>query len=204
MRNDKYDDYRERRRKFVSMVAMGLTGMLTTPLLRPGGWTGVTRRTPDTIPSALKLAPKLKNLSNAALAEIIKMDGRERQFLFTADMTRSVYDESATFKDGSDIDGAYPIDAWVRGCRVLFDAKGSRCKILEPTMSVTSNHVKFRFAEVLQFRAMFRPRVYLTGTVTMRRHPETGLIVHYEEEWDQDLQDLIRGLKWGKTMRTHG
>jgi hypothetical protein len=179
--------FREHQKKLVSLLAMGLTEMLA-----PNAATlDLSSRT---LTSTVAL-PKLINLSNEELAEIIKTDCRERQFLYTADMTRAIYDDRATFKDGSDLDGSYPMDAWIRGCQLLFDAKQSRCKILEHTMIVTQQHVSFRFAETLTFRTVLQPRVYLTGTVLMKRDNDTGLIVSYEEKWDQNMNEIVRRTK---------
>jgi hypothetical protein len=38
--------------------------------------------------------------------------------------------------------------------------------------------------------------VYLTGTVVMKRDEQSGLIVSYEEKWDQDLNELLRRTKF--------
>lgn len=170
----------------VSLFAMGLTEMLVAQQ----GIVNDQRRA--LAPSDAASNEKLYNLSNEELAEIIKRDCRERQFLCTADMTRAIYDDAATFKDGSDIDGSYPIDAWIRGCKLLFDASESQCRILEHSLSVTNQQVRFRFAETLTFKTVLRPRVYLTGTVVMKRDPQTGLIVSYEEKWDQDMNEIFR------------
>ena len=141
---------------------------------------------------------KLWNLSNDELADIIVRDGREKQFLFTADLTREIYDESCMFCDGSDLDGSYPIDAWVRGCRFLFDSNESSSRIIEDTLRVSSHRVVFTFEEELQFN-MIPPflrrslqRISLTGSIIMDRDPQTGLIVQYQEVWDQSLGQLMK------------
>lgn len=190
---DPMKELRENRQKMVSLVAMGLTEMLVASQQQTG--TIQKRRTDQTralAPAAAVAAEKLYNLPHDELAEIIKRDCRERQFLFTADMTRAIYDDDATFKDGSDLDGSYPMEAWVRGCNFLFDANRSQCKILEHTLSVTDQQVWFRFTETLTFKTLLQPRVYLTGTVVMKRDPKTGLIVSYEEKWDQGMSEIFR------------
>jgi hypothetical protein len=172
----------------VSSLAMSLTDVLTTQL--------DSSSTVATNYRLLNAEKKRTDLSNEELAEIILQDGRERQFLFTADFSTSIYDDNATFKDGSDIDGSYPMNAWIRGCKLLFDPKQSQCKILEHTLRVSDHHVRFRFAETLTFNTVLRPRVYLTGTVVMKRDEQSGLIVSYEEKWDQDLNELLRRMKF--------
>jgi hypothetical protein len=189
---DTLEELRANRRKRVSQMAMGLTDFVMA--LQPTNDLIFISQQTNAIPStaAAKCTKKRYNLPNDELADIIKRDCRERQFLFTADMTRAIYDDAATFKDGSDIDGSYPLDAWVRGCKLLFDARRSQCKILEHTLSVTDQKVWFRFTETLTFKTMLQPRVYLTGTVVMKRDPESGLIVTYEEKWDQDMNEIFR------------
>ena len=54
---------------------------------------------------------KQTGLSNDRLKEIITADMVERSFLVTADITRSVFDESATFTDEID---EYTMDKWVK------------------------------------------------------------------------------------------
>ncbi|KAL3910304.1 MAG: hypothetical protein SGARI_002191, partial [Bacillariaceae sp.] len=106
---------------------MGLTEMVTSN-------SAATIDMPNQALAPASATPKLFNLPNDELAEVIKADCRERQFLCTADMTREIYDDNATFKDGSDIDGSYPMDAWIRGCKLLFDGQKSQCRILEHTL----------------------------------------------------------------------
>ena len=189
---EKFNDYKENRRKMVSLLAMTLTDAITTQL-DSSSTTAVGAATNYRL---LNPENKQTNLSNEELAKIILQDGRERQFLFTADFSTSIYDDNATFKDGSDIDGSYPMNAWIRGCKLLFDPKQSQCKILEHTLKVSHQHVKFRFAETLTFNTVLRPRVYLTGSVVMKRDEQSGLIVSYEEKWDQDLNELLRRTKF--------
>jgi hypothetical protein len=189
---DPLDELRANRRKMVSQIATGLTEFVMT-LQQQEDLISTSEQTKALAPKAAALhSTKLYNLPNEELADVIKRDCRERQFLFTADMTRAVYDDAVVFKDGSDIDGSYPLDAWVRGCKLLFDARQSHCKIMEHTLSVTNQQVRFRFAETLTFKAMLQPRVYLTGTVVMKRDPLSGLIVSYEEKWDQDMNEIFR------------
>ena len=111
-------------------------------------------------------------------------------------MTKGIYDDRATFKDGSDLDGSYPMEAWIRRCKLMFDADQSHCNILEETLTVTRQQVGFRFSEILTFKTILQPKVDLTGTVVMIRDENTGLIVSYEEKWDQTIQEIIQGTKF--------
>ena len=56
-----------------------------------------------------------------------------RQALITADFTRSVYSESCQFKDEID---TYPIDDYVRGTKLLFNAGLSHVELTSPVSSV--------------------------------------------------------------------
>lgn len=196
LRDNHVKDLHDNRRKMVSLFAMGLTELLVAQQQQASTALAQTDERRSLAPAAAAAvsssSKKLYNLSNEDLAAIIKQDCREKQFLYTADMTKAIYDDAATFKDGSGIDGSYPMEAWIRGCNLLFDAGQSQCKILEHTMSVTNQQVWFRFTETLTFRTMWQPRVYLTGTVVMKRDPQTGLIMSYEEQWDQDMNEIFR------------
>ena len=139
---------------------------------------------------------KLLNLSHTELADIIASDVQERQCLYTAQYTPAIYDDDCQFKDGSNLDGTYPAEAWQRGCQFLFDSAASHCQLVPHTLRVTDRTVKFRFAETLTFNMPpiggRQPRVSITGTVVLQRHPVTGLIVSYEECWDQDVAEILR------------
>jgi hypothetical protein len=195
------DELTQGRRAALSLIAAGLTGLLVgdgsknDDAKRRGGGAGV-------MCSEDASSNKLHNLSNEEMAEILIRDCREKRSLFTGEMTRSIYDENARFKDGSDIDGSYSINAWIRGCKFLFDENESRCAMLDHTLSVTPNHATFRFTEILQFRAFFRPRVHISGTVVMKRDEGTGLIVSYEEKWDRNVGELLEKFtvwdRWGR------
>ena len=187
-----------RQRKFVSNVAMQLTLALTDSTTTTTTTTTTTSAMPlqqsSSSSTAALPAAKLLHLSNQAMADIILSDCRDRQFLYTANLTREIYHDACQFKDGSNLDGSYPLEAWVRGCQFLFDATASHCRILPHTLRVTDRAVSFRFAETLAFNtpSRHRPRVHITGTVHMKRDAETGLVVSYEEDWDQDLTEIFR------------
>ena len=90
---------------------------------------------------------KQKNLSDAKLKEIILSDIVEKSFLVSADITRAVYDESATFTDEIDI---YTMDKWIKGTKSLFIPSGSRVSLVGD-VAVSAAEVSFRFDEDLMF-----------------------------------------------------
>ena len=189
----------EKRREVTAQVAMGITSLVSSISSSLSSSSSTTSKNSNSIvDTSTSHDSKLWNLSNEELSDIIVRDGREKQFLFTADLTREIYDESCMFCDGSDLDGSYPIDAWVRGCRFLFDSNESSSRIIEDTLRVSSHRVVFTFEEELQFnmipsflRRSLR-RISLTGSVIMDRDPQTGLIVQYQEVWDQSLGQLMK------------
>jgi hypothetical protein len=128
--------------------AMGRRDMLAT-LVVAAVLSNTPRAAMNTVarPPAVSSSAKSYNLSNDELADIIKKDIADKQFLVTADMTLSIYDDRATFQDGSSLDGAYEIGAWVRGCNQLIEAKNSCCRLVEGSMVVDSDEAKFRFVE---------------------------------------------------------
>jgi len=95
---------------------------------------------------------KLTNLSNEDLKSIIESD-LKKDFLVSADITRAVYDESATFTDEID---TYTMDKWIKGTKALFVAEKSKLDIVGD-VSVDSEKAEFRFREDLMFRIPFRP-----------------------------------------------
>jgi hypothetical protein len=104
---------------------------------------------------------KQLNLSNEDLKKIILSDIVDKSFLVSADITRSVYDESATFTDEIDV---YTMDKWVKGTQALFIASGSRVSLVGD-VDVTASEVTFRFDEDLMFNIPFKPVCSLTGKV---------------------------------------
>lgn len=138
---------------------------------------------------------KLYNLSNEALAEILTKDVVERQFLCNGDITRQVYDESATFTDEID---TYQLDQWVKGTKRLFVADKSQVTLEPNSMKVSDLEASFRFSEYLMFNIPFKPTVYLSGKVVFQRDPKTGLITSYQEQWDQSVNSVLKSAKFGK------
>lgn len=135
---------------------------------------------------------KLK-LSNDELKKIITNDINERQFLVTGEITRSVYDESATFTDEID---TYTIDKWIKGTKALFgNNKNSELRLVGD-VDVTNEKVQFRFDEDLQFNIPLKPTVRLTGKLVLDRNAETGLITTYREYWDQDVLTVLKTAKF--------
>lgn len=112
-----------------------------------------------------------------------------------ADLTRSVYDESATFIDEID---TYQMDAWIKGTKRLFVADKSQVEIVPDTLQVTDQEATFNFTEYLTFNIpLLQPRVYLSGKVVLKRDPKTGLITSYQEKWDQDVNTVLLSAKIG-------
>jgi len=137
---------------------------------------------------------KQTNLSDADLKRIIVSDMVDKSFLVSADITRSVYDESATFTDEID---AYTMDKWVKGTKSLFIPSGSRVSLVGD-VAVSAAEVSFRFDEDLMFNIPFRPVCSLTGKVVLTRDETTGLITSYREYWDQKVNDVLKTAKFGK------
>ena len=90
---------------------------------------------------------KQKNLSDANLKGIILSDMVDKSFLVSADITRAVYDESATFTDEID---SYTMDKWIKGTKSLFISSGSRVSLVGD-VAVSAAEVSFRFDEDLMF-----------------------------------------------------
>ena len=137
---------------------------------------------------------KLLNLSSEELKKIILSDIVDKSFLVSADITRSVYDESAAFTDEIDV---YTMDKWIKGTQALFVASGSRVSLVGD-VDVTPSEVSFRFDEDLMFNLPFKPVCSLTGKVVLTRDEKTGLITSYREYWDQSVNDVLKSAKFGK------
>lgn len=137
---------------------------------------------------------KQLNLSNDDLKKIILSDIVDKSFLVSADITRSVYDESATFTDEIDV---YTMDKWIKGTKSLFIPSGSRVSLVGD-VDVSSTEVSFRFDEDLMFNIPFKPVCALTGKVVLTRDAKTGLITSYREYWDQSVNEVLKTAKFGK------
>lgn len=142
--------------------------------------------------AVLALEPKRLNLKNDELAKIVTADLVDRQFLATADFTRAVYDESATFTDEID---SYTLDKFIKGTSKLFVADRSHVELTSPVI-VTSEKAEFTFSENLCFNIPFKPVVYVSGKVVLTRDPTSGLFTAYREYWDQKPGDVVRAAKF--------
>lgn len=134
---------------------------------------------------------KQLNLSNENLEKIVKHDLLDNHFLVSGQLTRSVYDESATFTDEID---TYGLEQWMKGTQKLFVTEGSTLNLVGD-VDVNKDRVEFRFDEKLMFRIPLRPVVSLTGRVVLKRDENTGLITSYQEFWDQDVATVLRSAK---------
>lgn len=147
------------------------------------------------IPFRTSASPdKQINISDSELKKIVLSDIVEKSFLVTADITRSIYDESATFTDEIDV---YTMDKWVKGTKSLFIPSGSRVSLVGD-VDVSKTEVSFRFDEDLMFNIPFKPVCSLTGKVILTRDESTGLITRYREFWDQSVSDVLKTAKFGK------
>jgi hypothetical protein len=134
-------------------------------------------------------------ISNEELAQIITRDVQENQFMVRADLTRSIYDESATFTDEID---TYQLDPWIQGTKRLFVADKSQVEIVPDSLKVSDLEATFLFTEYLTFNIpLLQPKVYLSGKVILKRDPTTGLITSYQEKWDQDVNTVLLSAKFG-------
>ena len=166
-------------------TAAATTALTTTPSI------AIATTTTTTTTSNIK---KQTNLSNADIAAIVRSDLVDKQFLCTADLTRSIYDESATFTDEID---TYAIDAFIKGTSKLFVKDGSKVDLLDNEILSSKEEVSFRFREDLMFNVpILRPVVSLSGKVVLTRDDTTGLIVKYREYWDQSVNQVLSTAKF--------
>jgi hypothetical protein len=132
---------------------------------------------------------KRTNISNEDLATVIRNDVAQNQFMVSADISRDVYDERATFTDEID---TYGMDQWITGTKRLFVAEKSHVDLVENSLQVSAQEASFRFTETLQFNIpILKPKMYLSGKVVFTRDAETGLITSYREQWDQDVKTVL-------------
>lgn len=75
-------------------------GILARGAALGGAVAATTRSIPPAVADAS--AAKLTGLSPKELAAMVQVDMDQNQFLVTGQLTRSIYDESATFKDEID------------------------------------------------------------------------------------------------------
>eukprot|EP00557_Chaetoceros_sp_GSL56_P006584 CAMPEP_0176487996 /NCGR_PEP_ID=MMETSP0200_2-20121128/6455_1 /TAXON_ID=947934 /ORGANISM="Chaetoceros sp., Strain GSL56" /LENGTH=171 /DNA_ID=CAMNT_0017884913 /DNA_START=210 /DNA_END=725 /DNA_ORIENTATION=+ len=136
---------------------------------------------------------KRYNLSPSEIAAIVEEDLVKNSFLTNGKLTRSIYDEKATFTDEID---TYGLDQWIKGTSKLFvGPPGSRVSLVGP-MEANDKKVEFRFEEDLMFNIPFKPVVNLSGRVVLDRDEKTGLITSYREYWDQDVKTVLLSAKF--------
>lgn len=124
---------------------------------------------------------KLVNLSPEKIGQIVKEDLVKRQFLATANFTRAIYDESATFQDEID---TYTLPKFIKGTSALFVPERSEVRLVGDVVA-NEEMVTLRFDEDLCFNIPFNPTVQVTGKLVLTRDPKTGLISKYREFWDK-------------------
>ena len=156
-------------------------------------WNGLAQaETTTTTPNGK--TNKLTNIPDDELAEKIRGDVVDRQFLVTANLSRELYDESSTFTDEID---TYELEKWIKGTQRLFVASKSHVDLEPGSLTVDKSEVVFRFSEYLCFNIpLLQPVVDLTGKVVLKRDPETGLITSYQEFWDQDVASVLKTAKF--------
>ena len=147
---------------------------------------------------------KQTNLSDEDMISIVvDRDLVANQFLVNGRLTRSIYDESCTFRDEID---TYGLEQWMRGTAKLFDGDRSRVVLVPGSVKKSGNNgngnngnnnnnnndLEFRFVEYLCFNVpVVKPIVYLSGTLFLTRSETTGLITSYREKWDQDIYKVL-------------
>lgn len=136
------------------------------------------------------VGPKQTGLSNDEIAAVVRRDLVEGQFLVTGQLTRSVYDEAATFTDEID---TYTLDKWIKGTQKLFVGEASHVDLVGD-VAVSDTEVSLRFSEVLAFNMPFQPKVDLTGKLVLKRGPD-GLITSYREFWDKSVGDVLKSAR---------
>ena len=136
---------------------------------------------------------KQYNLPPNEIAAIVEEDLVKNAFLTNGKLTRSIYDEKATFRDEID---TYGLDQWIKGTSKLFvGPPGSRVSLVGP-VEANNKEIVFRFDEDLMFNIPFKPVVKLTGKVVLGRDETSGLITSYREFWDQDVTTVLKSAKF--------
>mmetsp|Transcript_45498 Transcript_45498/g.110754 ORF Transcript_45498/g.110754 Transcript_45498/m.110754 type:complete len:224 (-) Transcript_45498:44-715(-) len=134
---------------------------------------------------------KRTGLSNEELAELVRKDIVDKQFMVTGDLTRELYSEDCTFQDEID---TYKLEKWIDGTRKLFKNEYSHMDLDGP-VTVTDKKVEFRFKERLMFNIPYlKPKVPLTGKLELTRG-EGGLFTKYKETWDEPVWKVIVSLR---------
>jgi hypothetical protein len=132
------------------------------------------------------------DLSDDELQAIVTSDVTDRQFLVTANLTRFIYQPTATFTDETNTFG---MEQWIAGTRKLFVGDKSHVRLIGD-VKVTPQAVEFRFDEDLMFNIPFRPVVFLSGKVVLTRDESSGFVTAYREYWDQDIATVLKSVKF--------
>ncbi len=153
---------------------------------------------------------KLYNLSSEEIAQIVTKDIVQNSFLTNGKLTRSIYDEKATFTDEID---TYTLPQWIKGTSQLFvppssdddstgssssnnnKKKGSRVGLVGD-VKATNDKIEFSFEEDLVFNIPFKPIVFVSGKVILERDKDSGLITSYREFWDQDVATVLKSARF--------
>ena len=152
--------------------------------------------------AATAITDKQYNLPSETIAQIVSRDLTENAFLTNGQLTRSIYDEKATFTDEID---TYTLPQWIKGTAQLFvpppysvgkeGNKGSRVGLVGDVIA-TNEKVEFKFEEDLMFNIPFKPIVFVSGKVILERDAESGLITSYREFWDQDVPTVLKSARF--------
>jgi len=138
---------------------------------------------------SLAAVDKQYNLSPSEIASIVEEDLVKNSFLTNGKLTRSIYDEKATFTDEID---TYGLDQWIKGTSKLFVGPPSSRVSLVGSMEADERQVVFRFEEDLMFNIPFKPVVNLSGKVVLERDEKTAWITSYRYYWDQDVTTVLK------------
>ena len=181
------------------ILSLELTSGLTSVVSRSQFWNrafsatlNVAATTLVTLRPAHGVANKFLNLPDEEVQEIVRRDILENKFLATGKLTRELYDESSTFTDEID---TYTLDKWITGTQKLFLGDKSTVRLVGD-VNVSKKQVDFLFDEDLMFNIPFQPTVSLTGKVVLARDASTGLIMSYQEFWDQDVVTVLKSAKF--------
>ena len=164
----------------IFLVIVGLASALSPPTSRRAALL-------STASTAMVVLP-VGATSDEEIARIVTEDVTKRQFLATADFTRSLYDDNALFQDEID---TYTLDKFIVGTKKLFDASKSKVELTSPVL-VDKAKATFSFRESLCFNLpVVKPVVRLSGRVELSRDPKTGLFTKYREFWDQTPTNVV-------------
>eukprot|EP00929_Paragymnodinium_shiwhaense_P098396 TRINITY_DN59870_c0_g1_i1.p1 TRINITY_DN59870_c0_g1~~TRINITY_DN59870_c0_g1_i1.p1 ORF type:complete len:272 (+),score=32.82 TRINITY_DN59870_c0_g1_i1:50-865(+) len=133
--------------------------------------------------------PKRRNLPATDMANIVREDLVQRQFLATANFTPEIYSDSCTFTDEID---TYTYDKFIKGTQALFVGDESKVDLVgDVDVLDEGKKLQFKFAEELAFNfGIIHPKVTLSGVCTLTRGDD-GLITGYREKWDQSVPAVL-------------